>query len=445
MVSAVKSRARGPVKNAFAALFFLSSSSIAVSAADLDRTRSVDPWSGLYVGGMIGGGAVIHELDVPAAPALATLNGIGGEAFVGGVMAGINHRLWPRVVVGAQFDATFNTDQVELTAPGINADISADVNFAVSARLGYLLSERTMAYMIGGLSYSEFDLRASTPIGGINVNVADVFGAHVGAGIETILSGSWKMRAEYRYTSYEEESLILGLVGVQPSSHVGMIGVSYDFYNPPAGPSQSFGYAAGLPTSADKNWSGVYLGALIGGTSVVHEVSTPALGGITFDGVGGEGVLGGGMVGANWQVSPEFVLGAQIDGNFNSDLTEASVVGGLFNATLTNEYLVAFSGRAGVLIQPEALAYLIGGYSLGEFELNTSGALLPPGGFKINRNVDGFHVGAGLEAAINENWTVRAEYRFTQFGKESFAGGLVSVEPSMHAGQIGVAYNFNVF
>ncbi|MCP5082763.1 MAG: hypothetical protein GY948_13835 [Alphaproteobacteria bacterium] len=64
---------------------------------------------------MIGGGAVIHELDIPAAPPIASLNGIGGESFVGGVMAGINHRLWPRVVVGAQFDALFNTDQVKLT------------------------------------------------------------------------------------------------------------------------------------------------------------------------------------------------------------------------------------------------------------------------------------------------------------------------------------------
>lgn len=386
----------------------------------------------------------MHELDVPAAPALASLNGIGGEAFVGGVMAGINHRLWPRVVVGAQFDATFNTDQVELNAPGVNADISSDVTFAVSGRLGYLLSERTMAYMIGGISYTEYDLSASIGGVGVNVNVADVYGGHVGGGIETILAPGWKMRAEYRYTSYEEEDLLLGLVGLQPSTHVGSIGFSYDFYNPPVDEGQGVGFAAGLPSGADKNWSGIYLGALIGGTSVVHEVSTPAGGGITFDGVGGEGVLGGGMVGANWQVSPEFVLGAQIDANFNSDLTEAQVVGGLFNADLTSEYLIAFSGRAGVLIQPEALAYLIGGYSIGEFELNAGGALLP-GGFTISRNVDGFHVGAGLEAAINENWTVRAEYRFTQFDKESFAGGLVNVEPSMHAGQVGVAYNFSVF
>ncbi len=438
-IDTVSSRFTAIAKSSCVAVAFLTSSIVAASAADLDRAPSYDPWSGLYIGGMIGGGAVVHELDIPAAPAIASLNGIGGEAFVGGVMAGINHRLWPRVVVGAQFDAMFNTDQVELNAPGINADISSDVNFAVSARLGYLLSERTMAYIIGGLSYTEFDLS-----GPINANVADVYGAHVGGGLETILSGPWKLRAEYRYTSYEEEDLILGLVGLQPSSHVGTIGVSYDFYNPPSSSASGFGYAAGLPTGADANWSGLYIGALIGGTAVVHEVSTPALGGITFDGVGGEGVLGGGMIGANWQVSPDFVIGAQIDGNFNSDLTEASVVGGLFNASLTNEYLVAFSGRAGVLVQPEALAYLIGGYSIGEFELNAGGALLP-GGFSLSRAVDGFHIGGGLEAALNENWTVRAEYRFTQFDRESFAGGLVNVEPSMHAGQIGVAYNFRMF
>lgn len=443
-IGMVSSRLSTKAKGTYTAIFLLASSASAASAADLDSVRSYDPWSGLYIGGMIGGGAVVHELDIPAAPPLASLNGIGGESFVGGVMAGINHRLWPRVVVGAQFDALFNTDQVELSAPGVNADISSDVSFAVSGRLGYLLSERTMAYIMGGLSYSQYDLKASTPIGGINLNVADVFGAHVGGGLETILHGPWKLRAEYRYTSYEEEDLILGLVGVQPSSHIGTIGFSYDLYNPPVNSASAFGFGAPSPTDADVNWSGIYLGALIGGTSVVHEVTTPALGGITFDGVGGEGVLGGAMIGANWQVSPNIVLGLQFDGNLNSDLTEASVVGGLFNADLTSEYLLAFSGRAGYLVQPETMAYLIGGYSLGQFELDAGGALLP-GGFQLDRAVDGFHVGAGLEAAINENWTVRAEYRFTQFGKENFAGGLVNVEPSMHAGQIGVSYNFRVF
>ena len=393
---------------------------------------------------MMGGGAVVHELDIPAAPPVASLYGLGGEAFVGGVMAGINHRLWQRVVLGAQFDALFNTDQVELSGPGFNADISSDASFAVSARLGYLLSERTMAYIIGGLSYSEFDLKATTPIGGISTNVADVFGAHVGGGLETVLTGPWKLRAEYRYTSYQEEDLLLGLVGVQPSSHVGMIGVSYDFYNPPTSSSSGFGYAAGLPTQADANWNGLYVGGLLGGTSVVHEVSTPALGCITFDGVGGEGVLGGGMIGANWQVTPNIVLGAQFDANFNSDLTEANVIGGLFNADLTSEYLLAFSGRAGWLVQPETMAYLIGGYTAGQFELNAGGALVP-GGFSLSQNVDGFHIGAGLEAAIDENWAVRAEYRYTKFNSESFVGGLVNVEPSMHAGQVGVSYKFNLF
>ncbi len=437
---ATSSRLKSTAKASYAALFLLATSAAGASAADLDRTASYDPWSGLYIGGMIGGGAVVHELDIPAAPPLASLNGIGGESIVGGVMAGINHRLWPRVVVGAQFDAMFNSDQVKLSGPGFNADISSDVSYAISARLGYLLSERTMAYIIGGLSYSEFDLKAA----GVNLNLAEVFGAHVGGGVETVLSGPWKLRAEYRYTSYVEEDLILGLVGVQPSSHVGMIGVSYDLYNPPGGSSASAGFAAGFPSAADKSWSGVYVGGQIGGTSVVHEVSTPAIGGLTFDGVGGEGVIGGLMVGANWQVSDQFVLGAQIDGNFNSDLTEANVVGGLFNADLTSEYLLAFSARAGMLVQPETLAYVIGGYTVGEFELNAGGAFLP-GGFKASRAVDGFHIGAGLEAAINENWTVRAEYRFTQFNKESFAGGLVNVEPSMHAGTVGVSYNFNLF
>ncbi|NNF80868.1 MAG: hypothetical protein HKN05_22840, partial [Rhizobiales bacterium] len=74
----VRSRLSTAAKSSCAAIFLLTSYATGASAADLDRTTSYDPWSGLYVGGMIGGGAVIHELDIPAAPPLASLNGIGG-------------------------------------------------------------------------------------------------------------------------------------------------------------------------------------------------------------------------------------------------------------------------------------------------------------------------------------------------------------------------------
>ena len=43
---------------------------------------SYDPWSGFYIGGMIGGGAINHQLDIPAAPALATPTSVIGGAML---------------------------------------------------------------------------------------------------------------------------------------------------------------------------------------------------------------------------------------------------------------------------------------------------------------------------------------------------------------------------
>lgn len=67
------------------------------------------------------------------------------------------------------------------------------------------------------------------------------------------------------------------------------------------------------------SWSGIYIGGYVGAGATVGRAEADAdfgeIGGfdVDFKGIGGEGILGGGLIGFNWQVSERFLLGVQGD------------------------------------------------------------------------------------------------------------------------------------
>ena len=180
------------------------------------------------------------------------------------------------------------------------------------------------------------------------------------------------------------------------------------------------------------DWTGFYIGAYGGGGAVVDELK---FSGVDINGVGGEGVLGGAMAGYNYQMN-NIVLGLQGEVGYDDLKTKIKAGGGSLNAQ--QGLVAAASVRAGLLVTPETLAYIIGGYSYSEYKTHISGGL---GSF--NETYDGFHIGGGLEAMISPNATVRVEYRYTEYGGEDWGtGGAIDVAPSTHTGTVGVAWNF---
>ena len=102
--------------------------------------------------------------------------------------------------------------------------------------------------------------------------------------------------------------------------------------------------------------------------------------------------------------------------------------------------VAAISTRAGLLVTPETLAYIIGGYSYSEYETEIS---LGGPSTSFDETYDGFHIGGGLEAMIGSNATVRLEYRYTSYSGEDWdTGGIVDVSPSTHTGTLGIAWLF---
>ena len=68
--------------------------------------------------------------------------------------------------------------------------------------------------------------------------------------------------------------------------------------------------------------------------------------------------------------------------------------------------------RGGWLARPDTLLYVLGGGVLGHFVIPDS---FDPRGGERNKWVLGWTAGAGGERRINDNWSIRAEYRYVRF------------------------------
>jgi outer membrane immunogenic protein len=91
------------------------------------------------------------------------------------------------------------------------------------------------------------------------------------------------------------------------------------------------------------------------------------------------------------------------------------------------------------------------GYAFGRFLVYGAGGVAYEDrnfkrfGDKDSKTAVGWTVGGGVEAAVADNVTVRAEYRYNDFGKDKFNVGGSSRKSSYtdHRAMIGVAYKFN--
>lgn len=171
---------------------------LAAAAAALVATAAhADTFSGPFVG--VQGGWEQNSVNNPTTGAGPTTVHGRGDTGTLGVFAGYDYKLTPHVVVGGQaelnfpFSKHFGNDVTTL-----NDKRSIDL----SLRAGYLIGDKTLAYVRGGYS----NVRASTYISG-TAPVA-VSGSQngwlLGAGVEHAVTKNVTGRLEYRYTDLSE-------------------------------------------------------------------------------------------------------------------------------------------------------------------------------------------------------------------------------------------------
>ena len=189
-----------------------------------------------------------------------------------------------------------------------------------------------------------------------------------------------------------------------------------------------------VPVSPAYNWSGFYLGAHAGYTFGEDDtIFTTGQAAANVANVAGgarpalvrlerDGFIGGGQMGYNWQLTPNWVVGLEADISYVDIRRDVTVVTtplagvGLLNNTFRTrmEYFGTVRGRVGYAWD-RTLLYATGGLAYGEVDnsvnfFGTAGQLQFTGN---NRSTEaGYTVGAGIEHAFAPNWTAKAEYLF---------------------------------
>lgn len=188
------------------------------------------------------------------------------------------------------------------------------------------------------------------------------------------------------------------------------------------------------------NWTGIYVGAHIGaafGGDNGFTTTNPALLGTSRDAA----FLGGGQIGADYQFSPNWLIGieGQISGlsNNNRNFTDGVLV-----LRDRSDWLASITGRLGYTWGP-GLVYAKGGVA---FRDDNGLAANFPG--VTNRESTGYTVGGGLEYMFAPAWSAKIEYQYYNFDTTTAvladpAVTAVRYKDDLHTVKVGVNYRFN--
>jgi outer membrane immunogenic protein len=199
------------------------------------------------------------------------------------------------------------------------------------------------------------------------------------------------------------------------------------------------------------SWSGCYIGGNAGGAwenasnSLVVANTTPgyftpaAIPGVNASGtadMNSSGFTGGGQVGCNWQ-SGQTVWGVEVD---IESLNQSTSFGGAFRYTTNNapyfligsrstDWLFTARPRIGWAAD-RALFYVTGGLAVAKLNFNQFFAEPPftptPEIATLSTTQVGWTIGAGIEWALYNNWSLKGEYLFAEFDGNSVIGNLVN-------------------
>lgn len=213
-----------------------------------------------------------------------------------------------------------------------------------------------------------------------------------------------------------------------------------------------------FPPPAIYNWTGIYIGGNVGADLLADRITQagPNALGTALTGAANSspvGIIGGGEIGANYQFST-WVVG--VEGTFSGTNTSGSgrvtnTAGSSNSFTSAPQWLATATGRLGFAAN-DWLFYGKFGAAIMHTEytetiLGAGGAAT--GSSALNDNRTGFVAGAGIEYALTENLSARAEYDFFGFGSKTYnfstPGTAVvpaSIRSSLNELTFGVNYRF---
>jgi outer membrane immunogenic protein len=196
-----------------------------------------------------------------------------------------------------------------------------------------------------------------------------------------------------------------------------------------------------------QNWSGFYIGGAAGykfrSTDVHYDPTgtydtTPIDQATLHDAGSGDflddsGFEAGGLIGFNYQVGC-WVFGLEASGSYLwlSSSEDSGVITNLVQGYTPKDITTSFKTHYLATVAPRVgyafgkwLPYVTGGFAMGDLDFSQRINNVPPnafyqeGGNKTDLN-PGWMVGGGLQYAVAEHWSVRAQYEYVDLGSVSF-------------------------
>jgi outer membrane immunogenic protein len=188
-------------------------------------------------------------------------------------------------------------------------------------------------------------------------------------------------------------------------------------------------------------WTGLYLGGQIGYAWGTDTATVNPFGFSTA--YTPNGVVGGAHVGYNYQLN-QFVAGLEGDVE-GAGISQSHNPGGFVVYKTELPVQGSIRARLGVAFD-RVLIYATGGAAFAGFQTTISGF----GVDQSSQTRAGWTVGGGLEYAVTGNWSIRAEYRYTDFGTFSQStpftfgfGTWVNHHETENAVRAGFSYKFD--
>lgn len=185
------------------------------------------------------------------------------------------------------------------------------------------------------------------------------------------------------------------------------------------------------------NWTGLYIGAHLGYGWGSSDWNDPLFGKSKVD---SDGIIGGGQIGYNWQVAPNWVLGLEGDISGTGMSGSKSCAFGILTCSNDINWLATVTGRVGYSFA-DVMVYAKGGAAFMDRDLSYSvfGTTLET----VSKTRTGWTVGGGVEWAFAPAWSAKVEYNYMDFGSNNIEG--TEIDQTVNVIKVGVNYRFTRF
>jgi outer membrane immunogenic protein len=170
---------------------------------------------------------------------------------------------------------------------------------------------------------------------------------------------------------------------------------------------------------ATYDWTGGYVGALVGSSCEDGEFTYSATGGKFLN--AGCGWKGGALAGYNFQID-NVVWGIEGNVETTGNLTRNNQVGADFKHSMP--IIGRLNGRVGYAMDDTLLFMTVGGaYAQGLLNDNVTTL-----NNKLKANHWGWSVGAGIEHAVTDQFRLRLDYLYTHFSDEKYKTACCTID-----------------